>query len=315
MRNGAAAALVLARSAQNAASPRGQEPPRGVPPPMPALGDSPAPSASRPALRTVLCADPRRYIERQRTLPGAVVCCVPHTRLLSGAMDAAEWCEWLGTTVRAVLTKLERAGGCAVLCQHSVRARAADTWLDVSEVCRLAARGTGCEMRHHLIVAQRSPSDGAITSPQHAASAVAAVVAEAAAAVASSHAKRRSGNLDCCEVSKFVNVISFVRCGQGVEGSSNAAASITHVGCSSSEPVAPFAFAAALRLLEHEGHVQTVTVPWCGDGEVLAAANALGLLSTGIEANIHLAQAARERGTISPVTSALLRVPADMLAK
>jgi len=54
-------------------------------------------------------------------------------------------------------------------------------------------------------------------------------------------------------------------------------------------------------------------VPWCGDGDVLAAANALGLFSTGIEANGELAQAARDRGTSSPVTSALLRVPANLL--
>ena len=59
--------------------------------------------------------------------------------------------------------------------------------------------------------------------------------------------------------------------------------------------------------------VQAITVPWCGDGDVLAAANALGLFSTGIEANGELAQAARDRGTSSPVTSALLRVPANLL--
>jgi len=177
--------------------------------------------------------------------------------------------DWQGWFVRAAGTVIEwvRPGGVTIFLQTDVRRRG--VWLDKSHLVLAAAESTGAELVWHKIVCRSEP--GTIT-----------------------HGKAGYSHLLCFAREPRLPPVSATPDVLPEAGFKPAEKSMGVNAC-----------ALSCRFASEAASARTILDPFCGQGTVLAVANALGLDAVGVDKSARACSAARRLELSAAVVSSL----------
>ena len=200
-----------------------------------------------PARRLIYQAEALSWLSSTPTPPDcSVVTSLPDVSEMS-PMSLTQWRHWFESTVVTILRWVP-ANGFAIFFQSDIRIEG--RWIDKGYMVMRAAESVGADLIWHKIVCRKPPGSISQGRPTYA-------------------------HLICLASPLAVNRPVYLRPGPDILADGGYKSWPRAMGDAACE--------LACRYLADETPTRTIVDPFCGEGSILAAANAIGLESVGID--------------------------------